>query len=88
MAKRKQEAIKTQSYEVGYLRGEPEWNPKPSHKGKPCKKGQPVLHDELKKSINLMLTPTALARLQELAVEMKTSRSEVVEWFLREVASP
>jgi hypothetical protein len=61
----------------------PDWMKKHSHKGIACRRGQPICHDELKQNINLTLTPTALNRLKELAIQMNLSRSEVVERWLR-----
>ena len=56
---------------------------KGSHKGKACRRGEGVIYDEVKKSINLSLTPTAIARLEELAVAQQCSRSETVERWIR-----
>ncbi|WP_414545302.1 ribbon-helix-helix protein, CopG family [Nostoc sp. CCY0012] len=61
----------------------PDWMRKRSHVGTPCRKGKPIYYEEVKKNINLTLTPTALNRLKELAIKMKISRSEVVERWLR-----
>lgn len=41
------------------------------------------MHDEVKQKVTLCLTPTALTRLQELSNELKYSRSEVIEQWLR-----
>jgi predicted RNase H-like nuclease (RuvC/YqgF family) len=56
---------------------------KRSHKGTACRRGEPVYYDEKKIHCNLMLTPTAIAKLAELAEEKQTSRSEIVEQWLR-----
>ncbi len=48
-------------------------------KGKKTSKGYPELYDEVKKRVNLSLTPTAIAGLDELAKELDLSRSELVE---------
>ncbi len=48
-------------------------------KGKRTSKGYPELYDEVKKRVNLSLTPTAIAGLDELAQELDLSRSEFVE---------
>ena len=48
-------------------------------KGKKTSKGYPELYDEVKKRVNLSLTPTAIAGLDELAQELGLSRSELVE---------
>ena len=61
----------------------PDYMKKNSHKGTPCRRNKPIYYDEVKKNINLMLTPTALSILEELATQMKISRSEVIERWLR-----
>lgn len=61
----------------------PDYTKKTSHKGTPCRRNKPIYYDEVKKNINLMLTPTALRILEELATQMKISRSEVIERWLR-----
>ncbi len=48
-------------------------------KGKKTSKGYPELYDEVKKRVNLSLTPTAIAGLDRLAEELDLSRSELVE---------
>ncbi|MFM2315025.1 MAG: hypothetical protein RLZZ04_4301 [Cyanobacteriota bacterium] len=48
-------------------------------KGQKKSKGVPELHDEVKKRVNLSLTPTAIAGLDKLAEEFNLSRSELVE---------
>ena len=48
-------------------------------KGKKTSKGYPELYDEVKKRVNLSLTPTAIAGLDELSQELDLSRSELVE---------
>ncbi|MEL6442218.1 MAG: ribbon-helix-helix protein, CopG family [Cyanobacteria bacterium J06621_8] len=48
-------------------------------KGQKKSKGVPELHDEVKKRVNLSLTPTAIAGLDKLAEESDLSRSELVE---------
>lgn len=48
-------------------------------KGKKTSKGYPELYDEVKKRVNLSLTPTAIAGLDKLAEEFDLSRSELVE---------
>ena len=45
--------------------------------------GKGVIYDEVKKSINLSLTPTAIARIEDEAVSQQCSRSEVVERLIR-----
>ena len=48
-------------------------------KGKKTSKGYPELYDEVKKRVNLSLTPTAIAGLDKLSEEFDLSRSELVE---------
>ncbi len=48
-------------------------------KGKKTSKGYPELYDEVKKRVNLSLTPTAIAGLDKLSQELNLSRSELVE---------
>ncbi len=48
-------------------------------KGQKKLKGVPELHDEVKKRVNLSLTPTAIAGLDKLSQELNLSRSELVE---------
>lgn len=48
-------------------------------KGKKTSKGYPELYDEVKKRVNLSLTPTAIAGLDRLSEELDLSRSELVE---------
>ena len=48
-------------------------------KGQKKSKGVPELHDEVKKRVNLSLTPTAIAGLDKLSQEINLSRSELVE---------
>ena len=48
-------------------------------KGQKKSKGVPELHDEVKKRVNLSLTPTAIAGLDKLSQEFNLSRSELVE---------
>lgn len=59
------------------------WKKKRSHQGTACRRGQPVYYDETKRAINLMLTPTAIDILTQIAQEMGQSRSEVIEVALR-----
>ncbi len=40
---------------------------KGSHKEIACRKGKPIFWDELKERINLSLTPTAIAKLTQIA---------------------
>ncbi len=48
-------------------------------KGKKTSQGYPELYDEVKKRVNLSLTPTAIAGLDKLSQELNLSRSELVE---------
>ena len=49
-------------------------------RGKKRVKGEPVYHDELKKSLNLTVTPTGAQGLEELAEELGLkSKSELVD---------
>ncbi len=52
-------------------------------KDKKCLRGEPIYYEELKKSLNLTLTPTAIEKLNNLAMQQGISRSEVVERWLR-----
>ncbi len=61
----------------------PDWMKKSSHPGIACRKGQAICYEEVKTNINLTLTPTALDILKELAMQMKISRSEIIERWLR-----
>jgi metal-responsive CopG/Arc/MetJ family transcriptional regulator len=48
-------------------------------KGIKNKRGIPELWDELKKRVNISLTPTAIKGLDKLAKQKDLSRSELVE---------
>ncbi len=48
-------------------------------KGKKTSKGYPEFYDEVKKRVNLSLTPTGIAGLDKLSQELNLSRSELVE---------
>ena len=48
-------------------------------KGQKKSKGVPELYNEVKKRVNLSLTPTAIAGLDKLSQELNLSRSELVE---------
>jgi len=48
-------------------------------KGQKKSKGVPELYNEVKKRVNLSLTPTAIAGLDRLSEELNLSRSELVE---------
>lgn len=49
-------------------------------KGKKRTRGEPVYHDELKKSLNLTVTPTGAEGLEQLAKELGLkSKSELVD---------
>lgn len=53
------------------------------HKGKACRRSQPVYYGEVKRHCNILLTPTALEKLEQLAIDQEISRSEVIERWLR-----
>ena len=61
----------------------PTWSKKSRHKGKACRRGEAIYYEERKKPINIMLTPTALEIVKNLALEQKVSRSEMIERLLR-----
>jgi hypothetical protein len=61
----------------------PLWKRKKPHRGKACRRGEPVYYEEKKRAINLMLTPRAISVLTEIAQEIGQSRSEVIELALR-----
>lgn len=46
-------------------------------------RGEPVFYDEVKKTINLKLTPTAIKKLTTEAKDFNLSRSEFLEQFIR-----
>ena len=48
------------------------------------RRGVAVYYDEKKQSVNLSLTPSAIAQLKYLAETQGSSRSEVIERWLRE----
>lgn len=52
-------------------------------KGQKKTKGTPELYNEVKKQVNLSLTPTAIDRLDKLAKQHRLSRSEFVEQIAR-----
>jgi Ribbon-helix-helix protein, copG family len=59
--------------------------PKQSHKGQKCIRGQSLYYDELKKRITLTLTPTVIKKLSVIADEQGLSRSEYLERLIREM---
>jgi hypothetical protein len=61
----------------------PSCQKKRSHKGQKCLRGQPIYYEEVKKSINLTLTPSSITKLTKIAEKMNLSRSEAVEQILR-----
>lgn len=61
----------------------PSFSRKRSHKGTRGERDKPVYYDELKRNCNLTFTPTALVKLEELALKNGMSRSEVIEQWLR-----
>ena len=64
-------------------KGKPITQRKAGHKGRACRRGKGVIYDERKESINLSLTPTAIAMLEDAADLDQCSRSEAVERWLR-----
>ncbi len=56
-------------------------------RGRKKVKGVPELHDELKKPVNLSLTPKAIEGLDTLAAQLRLSRSEIVEQIGRGLLS-
>jgi uncharacterized Rossmann fold enzyme len=55
-------------------------------KGKKRMRGEPVYHDELKKSLNLTVTPTGARTIEEIAQELGlSSKSELVDRIGRRV---
>lgn len=46
---------------------------------RPRTKGEPAFYDEMKKRVNLTLTPTSIEGLDELAEAWGVSRSELME---------
>jgi uncharacterized membrane protein affecting hemolysin expression len=52
-------------------------------KGMKSSRGKPEMYSEVKVSICIALTPTAIAELNELAQSMQLSRSEFVEQIAR-----
>lgn len=51
-------------------------------------KGQPEIHNELKKPVAVTLTPTAISYLDDEAKRRGISRSELIEQLAREQAQP
>ena len=55
-------------------------------KGKKRMRGEPVYHDELKKSLNLTVTPTGARGLEEIAQELGLkSKSELIDRIGRRI---
>jgi len=52
-------------------------------KGYPNKPGIPEIWDEVKKKVGIVLTPTAIAKLDELARHYGLSKSELIERIAR-----
>ncbi|MDF5716414.1 MAG: hypothetical protein PUP93_21685 [Rhizonema sp. NSF051] len=53
--------------------------------GKKRKRNEPILHDELKTSRHLFLTPTAWEKLKAYAKKQEVSISELVETWARNI---
>ncbi len=58
---------------------------KPNNKGIKRIKNQPVLHDELKSSRHLFLTPTTWEKMKSCAKKQGISVSELVEEWARNI---
>jgi metal-responsive CopG/Arc/MetJ family transcriptional regulator len=52
-------------------------------KGRKSTRGRPEIYSEVKTTVCLALTPTAISKLDELAKSMRLSRSEFVEQIAR-----
>lgn len=52
-------------------------------RGKKNQKGQPEKYSEMKKRVNFTLTPTGIARLEDLAAQKQLSKSEFIEQVAR-----
>jgi hypothetical protein len=57
--------------------------PKGYLKGKARRRGAPLVHDEVKRNINLTLTPTAIELISAAAKADGFSRSEFIERWAR-----
>ena len=64
-------------------KGRPLSSRKKSQKGRSCRRGKPVLYEEVKTKINLTLTPSTIHNLTKVAESEDVSRSELVEQLLR-----
>ena len=49
------------------------------------KRNEPMMYDEIKKTVSITLTLTAIKKLDKLAGQHGLSRSEFVEQVIREV---
>ncbi|MBD2261085.1 hypothetical protein [Pseudanabaena sp. FACHB-2040] len=63
----------------------PEYSRKASHKGKACRRGEPVYYEARKEKLYINLTPLAKTKLKDLAIQHGISRSEVIERWLRDL---
>lgn len=54
-----------------------------AQKGKKSTRGRPEIYSEVKTTVCLALTPTAIVKLDELAKSAQLSRSEFVEQIAR-----
>ena len=52
-------------------------------RGQKSSKGQPELYDEVKKRVNITITPTGWDRLDDLAWSRRLSKSELIEQIAR-----
>lgn len=57
-------------------------------KGTKSTRGRPEIYSEIKTSVCLALTPTAIAKLDDLAKSQQLSRSEFVERIARGLIEP
>ena len=75
--------IKNLSIRVEFTRGPaPEYSLPPKGGSKRVR-GEPVLYDEVKQTMNTKLTPTVIHKLEDLAIQYQISRSEVIERVFR-----
>ena len=56
-----------------------EYEKKPSCKGMKSMRGQPEIHDEVKKPVSFSITPTAQLGLARFSKQLNISRSEFIE---------
>ncbi len=62
---------------------------KAKHKGVPCRRGQPIFYNELKKPRNFSLTETAVKNLKVISTQIGSpSLSQALEQILRGELNP